>query len=87
MKCQNLFCLKNNKTYLVISFAIFESIPICSDCSIKQIGKKIFLFYHEIVCCMYSLEFPHRGDSNEYTQQPLLSRRLKTIPKVSPFAS
>ena len=43
MKCQNLFCLKNNKIYLVISFAIFESIPICSDCSIKQIGKKILI--------------------------------------------
>ena len=28
----------------------------------------IFLFYHENVCCVYSLESPERGDSNEYTQ-------------------
>ena len=25
------------------------------------------LFYHGIVCCVYSLESPHRGYSNEYT--------------------
>ena len=30
--------------------------------------RKIFLFYHKIVCCVYSLEFPHWGNSNEYTQ-------------------
>ena len=35
----------------------------------KQIFKEIFLFYHEIVCCVYSLELPHQGDSNKYTQQ------------------
>ena len=23
---------------------------------------------YEILCCVYSLESPHRGDSNEYTQ-------------------
>ena len=26
----------------------------------KQIVNDFFLFYHEIVCCMYSLESPHR---------------------------
>ena len=26
------------------------------------------LFYYEIVCCVYSLESQHRGDSKEYTQ-------------------
>ena len=34
----------------------------------KQIFRKSLEFYHEIVCCMYSLESPHRGDSNEYIQ-------------------
>ena len=31
-----------------------------------------FLFHHGIVCCVYSLESPHRGHSNEYTQQPII---------------
>ena len=45
-----------------------ESLRNSSDSSRKQIFKEIFLFYREIVCCVYSLESPHRGDSNEYTQ-------------------
>ena len=38
-----------------------------SDSSRKQIFREIFLLYHEIVCCVHSLESPHRGDSNECT--------------------
>ena len=38
----------------------------------KQIFRKIFIFYHEIVCLVYSLESPHRGDSNEYTQHSII---------------
>ena len=30
------------------------------------------IFYHGIVCCVYSLESPHRGDSNEYTQHTIV---------------
>ena len=40
-----------------------------------------FLFHYEIVCCVYSLESPHQGDSNEYTQ-PLLYRRSKILSKI-----
>ena len=37
---------------------------------------------------MYSLESPHRGDSNEYTQHALYFMEAgKDIPKVSPFTS
>ena len=32
--------------------------------------REIFLFYHEIVCCAYSLESPHH--SNEYTQHTII---------------
>ena len=32
----------------------------------------IFLFFHEIVYCVYSLESPHRGDSNEYIQHTII---------------
>ena len=26
------------------------------------------IFFNMKVCCVFSLESPHRGDSNEYTQ-------------------
>ena len=35
--------------------------------------KEISLFYHELVCCVYTLESPHRGDSNEYTQHAIIA--------------
>ena len=41
----------------------------------KYLGK--FLFYHEIVCCVYSLESPYRGDSNEYTQHAIDVKEIK----------
>ena len=34
--------------------------------------REIFLFFHEIVCCVYALELPHQGDSNEYTQHTII---------------
>ena len=43
----------------------------CSRQLKKTIFKEIFLFYREIVCCVYSLESPHRGDSNEYTKHTI----------------
>ena len=56
----------------LIRTRFFESLRNSSNSSRKQIFKEIFLFYHEIVCCVYSLESPHRGDSNEYTQQTII---------------
>ena len=38
----------------------------------KYLGIFFFLFYHGIVCCVYSLESPHRGDSNEYIQHIII---------------
>ena len=29
------------------------------------------IFYTKKVCCVFSLESPHRGDSNEHTQQTI----------------
>ena len=34
---------------------VFECLGNSSDSSRKQIFRDIFLFYHEIVCCVYSL--------------------------------
>ena len=45
---------------------------ISSESSRKQILRGIFLFYQEIVCCVYSLESHHQGDSNEYTIQTII---------------
>ena len=54
---------------------------------------EIFLFYHEIVCCVYSLESPHRGASNEYTQHTIIVKEIKKkslnyrylIPHLAPW--
>ena len=67
---------------------IFKSLRNSSTSSRKQIFREIFLFYHEIVCCVYSLELPHRGNSNEYTQHTIIVKEIKKkIPKLSLFAS
>ena len=36
---------------------------------------------------MYSLESPHRGDSNEYTQHTIIVQKIEDFPKLSLFAS
>ena len=54
------------------SNSFFESLRNSSDSSRKQIFREILSFYHEIVCCVYSLESPYRGDSNEYTQHTII---------------
>ena len=41
--------------------------------------REIFLFYYEIVCCVYLLESPHRGDSNEYTQHTIIFLKIENI--------
>ena len=64
-------------------FQLVESLRNSPDSSRKQILREIFLFYQEIVCCVYSLELPHRGDSDEYTQHT----SFKNFSKLSPFAS
>ena len=40
---------------------------------IAQENKYLGMFsYHGIVCCVYSLESPHWGDSNEYIQHTII---------------
>ena len=43
------------------SFLSPYDIPIAKE-------NKYFWKFSYFVCCVYSLESPHRGDSNEYTQ-------------------
>ena len=37
------------------------------------------ILYNMKVCCMFSLELPHRGDSNEYIQYTILNIKKKTV--------
>ena len=40
--------------------------------------KRIFsIFYNIKVCCVFSLESPHRGDSDEYTQYTIFNLKKK----------
>ena len=41
------------------------------------------IFYNMKVCCVFSLESPHLGDSNEYTQYNVfnIKRKLPKFPK------
>ena len=62
----------------------YKMLPLAQEN--KYFGK-FFLFYHEIVCCVYSLELPHQGNSNEYTKHTIIVMEIKKIPKLSLFAS
>ena len=59
------FTMANSNSFL----SPYEILPLAQE---KQIFREISLFYHEIVCCVYSLESSHRGDSNEYTQHTIV---------------
>ena len=50
----------------------YEVLPLAQEN--KYLGK---FSYHEIVCCVYSLESPHQGDSNAYTQHPIVMKKVK----------
>ena len=63
-----------------------EILPI-AQAQENKIFKEIFLFYYENVYCVYSLESPHEGASNEYTHYTIIYRRSKDMPKLSPSAS
>ena len=39
------------------------------------------------VCCVFLLESPHRGDSNEYTQYTIFSIKKENHPKLSQICS
>ena len=41
--------------------------------------KVVFLFHIKMVYCVYSLESPHRGDSNESTQYTFMLKKIKKI--------
>ena len=46
-------------------------LPIALENKYLGIFKENFVIYHESICWVYSLESPHRGHSNKYTNIPL----------------
>ena len=51
---------------------------------IRRQRRNIFsIFYHMKVCCVFSLESPHRGDSNEYTQYTFSNIKKENHLKLS----
>ena len=43
-----------------------------------RLNRDIFsVFFNMKVCCVFSLESPHRGDSNEYTQYTIFNMNKK----------
>ena len=48
----------------------------------------IFLILFNVrVCCLFSLESPHQGDSNEYTQYTVSNINTENHPKLSQVCS
>ena len=41
------------------------------------------IFYNINVCCVFELESPHRGDSNENTQYTIVNLEKENHPKLS----
>ena len=41
------------------------------------------IFFDMKVCCVFSLESPHRGDSNENTKHTIFNIKKKYHPKLS----
>ena len=66
------FTLDDSKSF----FSPYKILPIAQENKYLRI---FFLFYHGIVCCVYSLELPHQGDSNEYTQHTIIVWKIKKI--------
>ena len=45
-----------------------------------------FIFFNMKVCCVFSLESPHRGDSDENTQYTIFNMNKKNIPNLHLWA-
>ena len=46
-----------------------------------------YIFFNMKVCCVFSLESPHRGNSNEYSQYTIFNMNKKKHPKSSQICS
>ena len=49
-----------------------EMLSISQENKYLRLIKGKFLFYHENACCLYSLESPQLGDSNDFNQHTII---------------
>ena len=66
---KGLFTLDDSNSFL----NPYESLSVAQEN--KYLGNCFFIIIIILsasVCCVYSLESPHRGDSNEYTQHTII---------------
>ena len=66
------FSMANSNSFL----SPYEILLIAQE---NKYLRNFLLFYCEIVCCVCSLESPHRGDSNEYTQHTIVVQKIENI--------
>ena len=96
MRCRAVWIQQNlndSNTYDSFTMAnsnsfLSPSLGNSSDSSRKQIFRSLlgsFPICQVYVCCVFSLESPHWGDSNEYTQHTILYRRSKRHPYIIPI--
>ena len=59
------------------------------DYSVRSGGLTFFflIFFNMKVFCVFSLESPYRGDSNEYKQYTIFNMNKKEHPKLSKICS
>ena len=48
-------------------------------------NRAIFTIFFNMVCCVFSVESPHGGDSNEYTQHTIISINYPIYNNVSSY--
>ena len=49
---------------------------------VRWYNRDVFsIFFNMKVCCVFSLESPHQGDSNEYTQYTISQYNKESHPK------
>ena len=51
---------------------------------VRWYNRNVFsIFFNMKVCCVFSLESPHRGDSNEYTQYTISQYKIENHLKTA----
>ena len=59
-----------------------------NECQVRKHNRDLLFFFFKMkVCCVFSLESPHRGDSNEYTQYTISQYKKENHPKLSKICS
>ena len=60
---------------------------VLAERQVKRHYRDIFsIFFNMKVYCVFSLESPHRGDSNEYTQYTIFGKEKKITLNYLKFA-